>query len=88
MHSDDEVIAAMQVTFIPGLARRGEMRMQIEAAVRVTDSLRETASAQRCSNGRSRRVVDEEPRWLSLTSDASRVDAHRFHCTQSGSGAR
>jgi GNAT superfamily N-acetyltransferase len=72
------VIGTMQLTVIPGLARRGAARLQIEA-VRV-------ASAQR-----NRGIGAAMIRWaledarvssvplVQLTSDAARVDAHRFY---------
>ena len=74
----NEVVATMQLTFIPGLARAGAIRMQIEA-VRVRSNLR--------SNGLGRAMI----KWaiaegrrrgaglVQLTSDESRVEAHRFY---------
>jgi hypothetical protein len=49
----------MQLTFIPGLARRGRYGCRSRRSVWPTP-LRETASAQQCSNRRSRRVDDWE----------------------------
>ena len=73
------VIATMQLTVIPGMARRGATRLLVEA-VRV-------GSAQR-SNG----IGGSMMRWVTgtaaiglgaqlvqLTSDAARTDAHRFY---------
>ncbi|WP_235497238.1 GNAT family N-acetyltransferase [Agreia sp. Leaf283] len=72
------VVATMQLTVIPGLARRGASRLQIEA-VRVS------------SSQRSRGIGAAMMRWaiedarvsgvplVQLTSDAARVDAHRFY---------
>jgi GNAT superfamily N-acetyltransferase len=72
------VVATMQLTVIPGLARRGAARLQIEA-VRV-------ASSQR-----NRGIGAAMVRWaledarvsgvplVQLTSDAARVDARRFY---------
>ena len=74
----NEVVATMQLTFIPGLARAGAIRMQIEA-VRVRSNLR--------SNGLGGAMI----KWaiaegrrrgaglVQLTSDESRVEAHRFY---------
>ena len=42
---DGEVVATMQLTLIPGLARRGALRMQIEA-VRVHEAHRSTGSVR------------------------------------------
>jgi GNAT superfamily N-acetyltransferase len=72
------VIGTMQLTVIPGLARRGAARLQIEA-VRVA------------SEQRNRGIGAAMIRWaledarvssvplVQLTSDAARVDAHRFY---------
>lgn len=75
----DAVIATMQLTRIPGMARRGSTRLLVEA-VRVSSSLR--------SGG----VGTAMMRWVTdvaapttgssivqLTSDEARVDAHRFY---------
>ncbi|HEY0807873.1 MAG TPA: GNAT family N-acetyltransferase, partial [Pseudonocardiaceae bacterium] len=68
----------LQLTFIPGLSRRGATRAQIEA-VRVR--------ADRRGSGLGRELV----RWaidtarergcvlVQLTTDSSRTDAHRFY---------
>jgi GNAT superfamily N-acetyltransferase len=73
-----ETIATMQLTFIPGLSRRGTWRLQIEG-VRVA------------STARGDGLGDELIRWaidqarsrgcalVQLTSDARRQDAHRFY---------
>lgn len=73
------VIGTLQLTLIPGLARRGSVRLLIEA-VRVG------------SQNRSAGVGGALMRWVTetaapelgatlvqLTSDAARVDAHRFY---------
>jgi GNAT superfamily N-acetyltransferase len=73
-----EVIATMQLTIIPGLARRGALRMQIEA-VRVHVAHRATglgAAMMRWA------IEDARRRFcalVQLTSDKARVDAHRFY---------
>jgi GNAT superfamily N-acetyltransferase len=73
-----EVVATMQLWFIPGLARRGALRAQVEA-VRVA------------ANHRSRGLgvamfqwaIDEARRrgcaLVQLTTDKTRADAHRFY---------
>jgi GNAT superfamily N-acetyltransferase len=73
-----EVVATMQLSFIPGLARRGALRAQAEA-VRVAASHR----------GRGLGVAMfqwaiEEARCrgcavVQLTTDKTRADAHRFY---------
>ena len=75
---DDRIIGVMQLTFIPGLTRRGMWRGQIEG-VRV-------AAAERGS-GVGRRMLEwaiDECRkhgcgLVQLTSDEQRADAHRFY---------
>lgn len=76
---DGAIVGTLQLTSIPGMARRGARRLLVEA-VRVQSSLR--------SSGIGSAVM----RWVSeaaapavgasmvqLTSDASRTDAHRFY---------
>lgn len=76
---DGAVVGTLQLTSIPGMARRGSKRLLVEA-VRVRSNLR--------SSGIGSAVM----RWVSdhaapalgttmvqLTSDAARTDAHRFY---------
>ncbi|WP_411720902.1 N-acetyltransferase family protein [Mycetocola sp.] len=73
-----DVIATMQLSFLPGLARAGATRLQIEA-VRVHSRLR--------GHGVGGAMIEwalEEGRrrgasLAQLTSDNTRVDAHRFY---------
>ncbi|WP_159601133.1 GNAT family N-acetyltransferase [Agromyces humi] len=73
-----DVVGTMQLTLIPGLARGGATRMQVEA-VRVAES------ARGCGLGTAMlRWAIEEARsrgaaLVQLTSDARREDAHRFY---------
>ncbi|MCZ2404733.1 GNAT family N-acetyltransferase [Paenarthrobacter sp. Z7-10] len=73
-----DVVATMQLTVIPGLARVGASRLQIEA-VRVRKDLR----GQGIGGAMIRWAVDSAPaqgaRLVQLTSDAGRTDAHRFY---------
>ncbi|MFG6401202.1 GNAT family N-acetyltransferase [Microbacterium sp. P04] len=77
--SDERVVGTLQLTVIPGMARRGSTRVLVEA-VRVA------------SDQRSRGIGAAMMRWVTesaapavgaglvqLTSDAARVDAHRFY---------
>lgn len=77
---DDAVVGTMQLTFLPGLARSGATRMQIEA-VRVASDLR----GQGAGTGMIRWALAEAGRrgaaLVELTSDGSRQDAHRFSQT-------
>ncbi|CAD6002869.1 GNAT family N-acetyltransferase [Agreia sp. COWG] len=78
VEADGSVVATMQLTVIPGLARRGASRLQIEA-VRVSSSQR-----NRGIGAAMMRWALEDARasgvpLVQLTSDAARVDAHRFY---------
>jgi GNAT superfamily N-acetyltransferase len=73
-----EVVATMQLTFLPGMARSGATRLQIEA-VRVDEQLRGLGLGGAMITW----AIDEARRrgaaLVQLTSDASRLDAHRFY---------
>ena len=79
LNDNDEVVATMQLTRIPGMARRGATRLLVEA-VRV-------ASAHRSSGigGAMMQWVTDVAaqatgaRLVQLTSDDARTDAHRFY---------
>ena len=76
--TEGEVIGTMQLTVIPGLARVGSSRLQIEA-VRVRADHR----SRGIGGAMIRWAVDNAPSYgaqlVQLTSDAARVDAHRFY---------
>jgi ribosomal protein S18 acetylase RimI-like enzyme len=80
MVADDggEVVGTFQLTFIPGLSRKGSLRGQIEG-VRVRSDQRGTGLGGTLITW----AVDESRRrgcaLVQLTSDQSRVDAHRFY---------
>lgn len=74
----DTVVATMQLTFIPGLARAGATRLNVEA-VRVDERLRGNGLGSAMmkwavEEGRRRGVA-----LIQLTSDKAREDAHRFY---------
>jgi GNAT superfamily N-acetyltransferase len=72
------VVGTMQLSFLPGLARRGALRAQIEA-VRVAESTRGSglgAAMMRWATDEARR---RGCALVQLTSDKSRTDAHRFY---------
>jgi GNAT superfamily N-acetyltransferase len=75
---DDEVVGTLQLTCTPGLSRLGMTRATIEA-VRVHSSMR----GQGLGEHLIRWAIDEARRrgcgLVQLTTDASRVDAHRFY---------
>ncbi len=74
----DEIIGTLQLSFIPGLARRGGLRAQIEA-VRVHEQYR----GQGLGAALFEWAIDEARRrgcaLVQLTTDKTRVDAHRFY---------
>jgi len=73
-----EVAGTMQLSFLPGLARRGALRAQIEA-VRVAES----SQGAGLGTAMMAWAIDEARRrgcaLVQLTSDKSRLDAHRFY---------
>jgi GNAT superfamily N-acetyltransferase len=73
-----QVVATMQLSFIPGLARRGALRAQIEA-VRVRHDYRSRGLGAAMFQW----AIDESRRrgcaLVQLTTDKSRPDAHRFY---------
>ncbi|RSN33263.1 GNAT family N-acetyltransferase [Amycolatopsis sp. WAC 01416] len=75
---DGEAVGTLQLSIIPGLARKGALRGQIEA-VRVRASHRGSG----LGGDLMRWAVDESRRrgctLVQLTSDVKREDAHRFY---------
>ena len=75
----DAVVGTMQLTRIPGMARRGSTRLLVEA-VRVRSDQRSSgiggAMMRWVTDVASR---DFESDLVQLTSDAARSDAHRFY---------
>ncbi|WP_181777232.1 GNAT family N-acetyltransferase [Amycolatopsis pittospori] len=73
-----EAVGTLQLTIIPGLARKGALRGQIEA-VRVRASHRGSGLGGELMAW----AIDESRRrgcaLVQLTSDVKRVDAHRFY---------
>ncbi|WIX79014.1 GNAT family N-acetyltransferase [Amycolatopsis carbonis] len=76
--SNDEPVATLQLTIIPGLARQGALRGQIEA-VRVRSDHRSAG----LGGDLIQWAIDESRRrgcaLVQLTSDTSRTAAHRFY---------
>jgi GNAT superfamily N-acetyltransferase len=73
-----DIVATFQLSFLPGLARRGALRAQIEA-VRVREDYR----GRRLGAALMTWAIDEARRRgcavVQLTSDKSRHAAHRFY---------
>jgi GNAT superfamily N-acetyltransferase len=76
--SAGEIVGTLQLSLLPGLARRGALRAQIEA-VRVAESARGSGLGAAMMQW----AIDEARRrgcaLVQLTSDKSRTDAHRFY---------
>ena len=76
--AEDEPVGTLQLTIIPGLARRGSLRGQIEA-VRIRADHRGSGLGTRIMEW----AIDESRRrgcsLVQLTSDISRTEAHRFY---------
>lgn len=75
---DGEVVATMQLTFIPGLSRRGALRMLIEA-VRVGATHRSKGLGAAMIGWAVEHAKDSGCAVVQLTTDKSRADAHRFY---------
>ena len=77
---DGDLVATMQLTLIPGLAREGATRLQIEA-VRVAASARGTGLGAALFEWAHAYGLRHGATVAQLTSDAAREDAHRFYDT-------
>jgi GNAT superfamily N-acetyltransferase len=73
-----DIVATLQLSFIPGLARRGALRAQIEA-VRVHETYRDRGLGAAIFAW----AIDEARQcgctMVQLTTDKSRAHAHRFY---------
>jgi GNAT superfamily N-acetyltransferase len=76
--TDGEVVATMQVSFLPGLARRGALRAQLEA-VRVHDAYRSQGLGAAMLGWAIGEARQRGCALVQLTSDKSRTAAHRFY---------
>ena len=74
----DDVVATMQLSVLPGLARRGATRMQVEA-VRVRDDLRGRGLGRALLQWAVEQARARGCALVQLTSDKTRTDAHRFY---------
>ncbi|WP_376099231.1 GNAT family N-acetyltransferase [Roseomonas sp. CCTCC AB2023176] len=73
-----EVVGTLQVTFTPGLSRKGAWRGQIEA-VRVAASSRGAGLGERMIRHAVALCRERGCSMVQLTTDKSRTDAHRFY---------
>jgi GNAT superfamily N-acetyltransferase len=72
------VVGTLQLTFIPGLSRRGATRALIEA-VRVRADQRGSGLGRRLAEWAIETSRARGAALVQLTTDASRADAHRFY---------
>ena len=73
-----EVVGTLQLSFIPGLARKGAWRGQIEA-VRIASSRRGSGLGGRMFEWAIGECRARGCRLVQLTTDRQRPDAHRFY---------
>jgi len=73
-----QVVATMQLSFLPGLARRGALRAQIEA-VRVRPDYRSRGLGAALFEWAIQEARRRGCSLVQLTTDKSRSDAHRFY---------
>lgn len=72
------VVGTLQLTFIPGLSHRGSPRGEIEG-VRIAADRRGTGLGQRLLEWAIDQCRARGCRIVQLTSNARRLDAHRFY---------
>ncbi|MER5290747.1 GNAT family N-acetyltransferase [Streptomyces pharetrae] len=75
---DGRVVGTLQLTIIPGLSRRGTVRSIIEA-VRIHAEERGSGLGTQLIEWAIETSRSEGCQLVQLTSDTSRVDAHRFY---------
>jgi GNAT superfamily N-acetyltransferase len=74
----DAVVGTFQLTFIPGLARRGALRAQVEA-VRVREEYRRQGLGLAMLEWAIAEARRRGCAVVQLTSDKTRTEAHRFY---------
>ena len=75
---DDEVIGTLQLSFIPGMARLGAWRGQIEA-IRIAETHRSSGVGQQMFEWAIAQCKARGCDLVQLTTDKARPDAHRFY---------
>jgi GNAT superfamily N-acetyltransferase len=75
---DGQVVGTLQLTFIPGLARKGAWRGQIEG-VRIAAAHRSSGLGQRMFEWAIAECRSRGCNLVQLTTDKERPDAHRFY---------
>ena len=74
----ETVIGTLQLSFIPGMARMGAWRGQIEA-VRIATSHRNSGLGREMFEWAIERCREKNCMLVQLTTDKGRPDAHRFY---------
>jgi GNAT superfamily N-acetyltransferase len=75
---DGQIVATLQLTFLPGMTYQGSMRAQIEA-VRVDGRYRNQRIGQKLVEWAVARARQKGCYQVQLTTHKSRHDAHRFY---------
>lgn len=78
MKSGGAIVGCLQLTYIPGLSRRGAWRAQIES-VRVASALRGQGLGRLLFEWAIARAKEKRCGLVQLTTDKSRAEAHRFY---------
>jgi GNAT superfamily N-acetyltransferase len=78
MAEDSRVVGTVQLTFIPGLSRRGALRGQIEA-VRIASDRRGSGHGEALFKWAIYECRQRGCALVQLTTDKARADAHRFY---------
>ncbi|MEM8688464.1 MAG: GNAT family N-acetyltransferase [Pseudomonadota bacterium] len=73
-----QVVGTLQLSFIPGIARTGMWRGQIEA-VRIAEALRNSGLGQQMFQWAIEQCRARGCGLVQLTTDKTRPDAHRFY---------
>jgi GNAT superfamily N-acetyltransferase len=76
--AEGRVVATMQLSFLPGLARRGALRAQVEA-VRVDQAYRSCGVGYAMLTWAISEARQRGCALIQLTTDKARTDAHRFY---------
>jgi GNAT superfamily N-acetyltransferase len=76
--AEGRVVATMQLSYLPGLARRGALRAQVEA-VRVDEAVRGRGIGQAMLAWAIKQARQRGCVLIQLTSDKTRTSAHRFY---------
>lgn len=78
VEDEDGLAGCLQISFIPGLSRRGMWRGQIES-VRIASRLRGAGLGRQMIDWAIAQCRDRNCQLVQLTSDKSRIDAGRFY---------